>query len=74
MSNSPHHFQWLTEDQSRELTPELQEAVVREVADVQFYLAKWWRPLIQDCQVQAKICSSRCFRYCQSGRTAFNSS
>jgi len=33
------HFQWLTEAQSRELSPEALEAVALEIADVQIYLA-----------------------------------
>lgn len=32
------HFQWLTEEQSRALTPEKTQAVGEEVADVLFYL------------------------------------
>ncbi len=32
------HFQWLTEEQSRTLTPEKREAVGAEVADVLLYL------------------------------------
>lgn len=34
------HFQWLTEDQSRMLTPEQQRAVEQEMADVFIYLAR----------------------------------
>lgn len=32
------HFQWLTEAQSRELTPQKKEAVGQEIADVLLYL------------------------------------
>lgn len=32
------HFQWLTEEQSRELPPEKREAVGTEIADVLLYL------------------------------------
>jgi len=32
------HFQWLTEDESRELDPERVAAVAEEAADVQIYL------------------------------------
>ena len=32
------HFQWMTESQSRELTPEKREAVGAEVSDVLLYL------------------------------------
>jgi NTP pyrophosphatase (non-canonical NTP hydrolase) len=32
------HFQWLTEEQSRELAPEKRDAVGAEVADVLLYL------------------------------------
>jgi NTP pyrophosphatase (non-canonical NTP hydrolase) len=32
------HFQWLTEEQSRTLTPEKREAVGAEIADVLLYL------------------------------------
>jgi NTP pyrophosphatase (non-canonical NTP hydrolase) len=32
------HFQWLTDEQSRSLTPEKREAVGTEVADVLLYL------------------------------------
>lgn len=32
------HFRWLTEEQSRNLTPERHEAVRRELADLQIYL------------------------------------
>lgn len=34
------HFQWLTEDQSRALTPEKRAAVGAEVADVLLYLVQ----------------------------------
>lgn len=32
------HFQWLTEDESRHLPPDKQEAVAQEAADVLLYL------------------------------------
>jgi NTP pyrophosphatase (non-canonical NTP hydrolase) len=34
------HFQWLTEQQSRELAPETREAVALELADVLLYLVR----------------------------------
>ena len=34
------HFQWLTEDQSRQLPPAAQQAVAQEVADVLIYLVQ----------------------------------
>ncbi len=34
------HFQWLTEDQSRQLTPEAHTAVKHELADVFIYLVE----------------------------------
>lgn len=34
------HFQWLTEDQSRQLTPEKKQAVAHEMADVLLYLVQ----------------------------------
>lgn len=34
------HFQWLTEDQSRGLTPEQRQAVELELADVLLYLVR----------------------------------
>ena len=34
------HFQWLTEDQSRQLTPEQKQAVAHEMADVLLYLVQ----------------------------------
>lgn len=34
------HFQWLTEEQSRHLTPEKQQAVGLELADVLIYLIR----------------------------------
>jgi dCTP diphosphatase len=34
------HFQWMTEAQSRELTPEQREAVGTEVSDVLLYLVQ----------------------------------
>lgn len=34
------HFQWLTEQQSRELAPEQREAVALEMADVLLYLVQ----------------------------------
>lgn len=34
------HFQWLTEQQSREMTPEKREAVGAEMADVLLYLVQ----------------------------------
>ena len=33
------HFQWLSEDQSRNLSPDQLEAVAMEMADIQIYLA-----------------------------------
>lgn len=33
-------FQWLTEDQSRNLSPEQQKKVAHEIADVQIYLIR----------------------------------
>ncbi len=34
------HFQWLTEDQSRQLTPDQKQAVAHEMADVLLYLVQ----------------------------------
>ena len=34
------HFQWLTEDQSRQLMPEKKQAVAHEMADVLLYLVQ----------------------------------
>jgi dCTP diphosphatase len=34
------HFQWLTEDQSRQLGPEQKQAVAHEMADVLLYLVQ----------------------------------
>ena len=34
------HFQWLTEDQSRQLTPDKKQAVAHEMADVLLYLVQ----------------------------------
>lgn len=34
------HFQWLTEDQSRQLAPDQQQAVAHEMADVLLYLVQ----------------------------------
>jgi len=34
------HFQWLTESQSRDLSPEAREAVALEMADVLLYLVR----------------------------------
>ncbi|MBH1977177.1 MAG: nucleotide pyrophosphohydrolase [Comamonadaceae bacterium] len=34
------HFQWLTEDQSRQLTPNQKQAVAHEMADVLLYLVQ----------------------------------
>lgn len=34
------HFQWLTEVQSRELTPEVKQAVALEMADILLYLVR----------------------------------
>ncbi|MGE5331045.1 MAG: nucleotide pyrophosphohydrolase [Nitrospirota bacterium] len=34
------HFQWLTEDQSRQLAPEQKQAVAHEMADVLLYLVQ----------------------------------
>lgn len=34
------HFQWLTESQSRDLPPEIREAVALELADVLLYLVR----------------------------------
>jgi NTP pyrophosphatase (non-canonical NTP hydrolase) len=34
------HFQWLTEEQSRDLAPEQREAVALEMADVLLYLVR----------------------------------
>jgi NTP pyrophosphatase (non-canonical NTP hydrolase) len=34
------HFQWLTEEQSRSLPPEVCAQVAREIADVQIYLVR----------------------------------
>lgn len=34
------HFQWLTEDQSRQLAPEQRRAVEHEMADVLLYLVR----------------------------------
>lgn len=42
------HFQWLTEEQSRELSAEAREAVREEIADVQIYLLLLARQLEVD--------------------------
>lgn len=42
------HFQWLTEEQSRELSGEAREAVREEIADVQIYLLLLARKLDVD--------------------------
>jgi len=34
------HFQWLTEDQSRQLAPDTRQAVTHEMADVLLYLVQ----------------------------------
>ena len=34
------HFQWMTEEQSRSLSPEKKDAVTAEVADVLLYLVQ----------------------------------
>ncbi len=34
------HFQWLTEAQSSDLSPEVREQVAQEIADVQVYLVR----------------------------------
>jgi NTP pyrophosphatase (non-canonical NTP hydrolase) len=34
------HFQWITEDQSRQLTPDTKQAVAHEMADVLLYLVQ----------------------------------
>jgi len=34
------HFQWMTEDQSRQLTPERRDAIGSELADVLLYLVQ----------------------------------
>ena len=34
------HFQWLTEEQSKNLSPEKLEEVAQEVADIQIYLIR----------------------------------
>lgn len=34
------HFQWLTEDQSRQLAPDTRQAVAHEMADVLLYLVQ----------------------------------
>lgn len=34
------HFQWLTEEQSRELSPEKREEIAREIGDVLIYLVR----------------------------------
>ena len=34
------HFQWLTEDQSRQLAPDTRQAVAHEMADVLLYLVR----------------------------------
>ena len=34
------HFQWLTEDQSRQLAPDQKQAVAHEMADVLLYLVQ----------------------------------
>lgn len=34
------NFQWLTEDESRSLTPAVQARVAAEIADIQIYLAR----------------------------------
>jgi dCTP diphosphatase len=42
------HFQWLTEDQSRDLSDKAREAVRAELADVQIYLLLLARKLNMD--------------------------
>lgn len=42
------HFQWLTEEQSRELSDKAREAVRAEIADVQIYLLLLARKLDMD--------------------------
>lgn len=34
------HFQWLTEDQSRQLDPAKKQEVAQEIADIQIYLTR----------------------------------
>ncbi|MAM70238.1 MAG: nucleotide pyrophosphohydrolase [Gammaproteobacteria bacterium] len=34
------HFQWLSEEQSRQLDPDTREQVAQEIADVQIYLVR----------------------------------
>ena len=51
------HFQWLTEEQSRALSPEKREAVGAEAADVLLYLIQLMRALGLDpiAAAQAKM-------------------
>lgn len=48
------HFQWLTEDQSRKLTPEKRVAVGAEMADVLLYLIQLSSALGVDLEAAAK--------------------
>lgn len=51
------HFQWLSEAQSAQLAPDVQEAVAHEIADVQLYLIRLADRLGIDLAdaIQAKI-------------------
>lgn len=53
-------FQWLTEEQSAELTPEVRAQVAEEIADVQIYLVRLADRLGVDIQaaVDAKLRSN----------------
>jgi len=51
------HFQWLTEEQSRELNAETKSKVAEEIADIQIYLVRLADKLDVDLDaaVQAKL-------------------
>lgn len=48
------HFQWLTEEQSRNLDPEKKEAVGQEIADVLLYLLQLADKLGLDVATEAR--------------------
>lgn len=57
------HFQWLTEEKSRALTPEKREAVAGEVADVLLYLVQLAHALgldpVEAAQAKLKLNAQR---------------